>query len=118
MGFVLWILKFALFILVLTFAVKNTDAVTLSYFFGWEWKSPLIFVILIAFCAGIVLGLAAGLGQMFRLRREISALKRKLREAASRETGAVERAAKAGVGGGPRMHPGDQSSIRTARHGN
>ncbi|MGH8648906.1 MAG: LapA family protein, partial [Burkholderiales bacterium] len=58
MRYVSWILKFALFVLVLTFAVRNTDEVTVRYVLGWEWQSPLIFVLLIAFCAGIALGLA------------------------------------------------------------
>ena len=79
MRYVSWIFKFALFFLVLTFALRNTDVVTVRYFLGWEWQSPLIFVLLIAFCAGIALGLAAGLGRMFRQRREIAALNRRLR---------------------------------------
>ena len=87
MRYVNWILKFALVVLVLTFAVTNTDEVTVRYVLGWEWQSPLIFVLLIAFCAGVALGLAAGLGQMFRQRREIAALNRRLRDAAPRETG-------------------------------
>ena len=87
MRHVIWILKFLLFVLMLTFAVKNTETVTVRYFLGWEWESPLIFVLLIAFCAGIALGLAAGLGQMIKLRREIATLNRKLRDAAPRETG-------------------------------
>jgi len=95
MRYVMWILKFALFVLVLTFAVRNTELVTVRYLFDWEWQSPLIFVLLIAFGAGIALGLAAGLGRIFRQRREIAALNRKLREAAPRETGVAEGAAKA-----------------------
>ena len=95
MRYVIWILKFTLFVLVLTFAIRNTEMVTVRYFLGWEWQSPLIFVLLIAFCAGIALGLAAGLGQMFRQRREIAALNRKLRDAAPRETAVAGAAAKA-----------------------
>jgi lipopolysaccharide assembly protein A len=69
-------LKLALFLVVLTFAVRNTDVVTVRYFLGWEWQSPLIFVMLIAFCAGIALGLLAALPKLFRQRREIATLKR------------------------------------------
>jgi uncharacterized integral membrane protein len=94
MRYVIWILKFVLFVLVLTFAVRNTEMVTVRYFLGWEWQSPLIFVLLIAFCAGIALGLAAGLGRMFKQRREIAALNRKLRDVAPRETGVAEAAAR------------------------
>jgi uncharacterized integral membrane protein len=72
------ILKLALFFLVITFAVQNTDVVKVQYFLGWEWQSPLVFVMLVAFCAGIALGLAAGLPRIFRQRREIAALRREL----------------------------------------
>ena len=77
-------LKLALFLVVLTFAVRNTDVVTVRYFLGWEWQSPLIFVMLIAFCAGIALGLLAALPKLFRQRREIATLKRE------RDTGRKE----------------------------
>ena len=72
------ILKFALFVLVLAFAVKNTDPVTVHYYFGGEWQSPLVFVMLVAFCAGVAAGLFAGLVQLFRQRREIATLKSQL----------------------------------------
>ena len=72
------ILKFALFVLVLAFALKNTDPVTVRYYFGGEWQAPLVFVLLVAFCAGVAAGLFAGLAPLFRQRREIAALKREL----------------------------------------
>ena len=78
MRYVLWVVKFVLFALVLTFAVKNTDAVSVRYFLGYEWRAPLIFVLLVSFCAGAALGVLSMLGQIFRQRREISALKREL----------------------------------------
>lgn len=71
-----WIFKFALFVLVLTFAVKNTDVVTVRYYFGGEWRTPLVFALLVAFCVGVAVGLMAGLAQLVRQRREIAALKR------------------------------------------
>ena len=79
MRYVILILKFTLFVLVLALAVKNTDLVTVRYYFGGEWQAPLVFVLMVAFCAGIAAGLIAGLAQMFRQRREISALKSELR---------------------------------------
>jgi uncharacterized integral membrane protein len=93
MSYFLWILKFALFLLVLTFAIRNTDPVTVR-FVGGEWQSPLIFVLLSVFGAGIALGLAAGLAHMFRQRREIAALERKLRDAVAREPGIADKSAK------------------------
>lgn len=76
MRYLLWIIKFLLFVLVLSFAVKNTDPVTVRYYLGAEWQAPLIFVLLVAFCAGVAIGIFAAVGQIFRQRREIAALKR------------------------------------------
>jgi len=70
--------KLALFIVVLTFAVKNTAPVTVHYYLGTEWEAPLILVLLVFFTVGAALGLMAGLAQQFRQRREISLLKREL----------------------------------------
>ena len=84
-----WILKFALFLLVFSFAVKNTDMVAVRYYLGVEWQTPLVFVLLVAFCAGVALGIAACLGQLFRLRREIAALKGEAPGAASERAGAA-----------------------------
>jgi lipopolysaccharide assembly protein A len=78
MRYVLWVFKLALFALALTFAVKNTDPVAVRYFLGHEWRTPLIFVLLLAFCVGAALGVLGALGQILRQRREISSLKREL----------------------------------------
>ena len=79
MRYVLWLLRIVLFLLLLGFAVKNSDSVTVYYYFGAEWRAPLVFVLLICLCAGAALGILATLGQLFRQRREISDLKRALR---------------------------------------
>jgi putative membrane protein len=78
MRYVLLILKITLFAFMLTFAVKNTDAVAVRYFLGYEWRAPLIFVLLIVFCVGAALGLLGALGQIMKQRREISLLRREI----------------------------------------
>ena len=78
MNYLAWVLKFVLFVLVLTFAVRNTDLVTVRYYFGGEWQTPLVFVLLVAFCVGVALGLVAGMSVLVRQRREIATLKREL----------------------------------------
>jgi len=78
MRYVLLLLKIALFAFMLTFAVKNTDPVSVRYFLGYEWRAPLIFVLLIVFCVGALLGLLSALGPILRQRREISSLRRGL----------------------------------------
>jgi lipopolysaccharide assembly protein A len=81
MRFIGWILKVSLFVLVLAFALKNTEPVTIRYYFGGEWKAPLVFVLLLVFCAGVGVGLLAAMGQMIRQRRELGAARRALRDA-------------------------------------
>jgi len=69
----------AVFLLLLGFAVKNSDNVAVRYFLGMEWQAPLVFVLLVFFAAGIALGVMASLGIIVRQRRQILGLKRELR---------------------------------------
>ena len=86
MRYLLWILKLILFAVVLTFAVKNTDSVTVRYYLGTEWQAPLILVLLIAFCAGAAVGLMTALGRVLRQRREIGGLRKELRSRPPQQT--------------------------------
>jgi uncharacterized integral membrane protein len=89
MRYLLWLLKFLLFVLVLSFAVKNTDPVTVRYYLGAEWRAPLVFVLLVFFCAGVAAGIAASLLHLFRQRREIVRLKREQRAQAREDVPAA-----------------------------
>jgi uncharacterized integral membrane protein len=75
---VIWIVKLLLFFAALTFAVKNTDSVTVRYYLGVEWQAPLIFVILVVFCLGAIAGALVSLGPVIRLRREVSRLRKQV----------------------------------------
>lgn len=68
-----------LFILLLGFAVKNDQPITLRYFFGYEWQSSLVIVLLIFFAAGAAVGILAMFANVLQQRREIAALKRDIR---------------------------------------
>ena len=78
MRFVLWTLKLALFLVVLSFAVKNTDIVAVRYYLGYQWQAPLVLVLLAFFCLGVLIGIVSSLSQMLRQRRTIVALRREL----------------------------------------
>lgn len=78
MQYLMWIIKGALFLLILSFAIVNTDPVTVRYYLGYRWEAPLVVVMLVALCAGALAGLLVGLFQSLRLRRQISVLKREL----------------------------------------
>lgn len=79
MRYLVWLLRAALFLILLGFAVKNDQPVVLRYFFGYEWHSSLVVVLLVFFALGMGIGVLAVLGNLFRHRREIAALKRELR---------------------------------------
>ena len=74
----IWLLRAALFIVLLGFAVKNSSVVTLHFFFDAAWPLPLVAVMLIFFAAGAVAGLSAALGTFLRQRREILRLKKEI----------------------------------------
>ncbi|MFA6202401.1 MAG: LapA family protein [Gallionella sp.] len=62
----------------LGFALKNSQPVTLHYFFGYLWQSTLVIVLLLFFAVGAALGILATLGIWFRQRRELLRLKREI----------------------------------------
>jgi putative membrane protein len=72
-----WAIRIALFVLLLAFAARNTEPVTLRFYFDLVWKAPLIAILLAFFVAGVVLGLMAVLGTVFSQRREIARLEKK-----------------------------------------
>ena len=78
MHYLMWTIKVFLFLLILSFALVNTDPVTVRYYLGYQWQAPLVLVLLVAACIGALVGLLASLFQALRLRREVAALKREL----------------------------------------
>lgn len=73
-----WTLRAALFLMLLLFALKNTDPVTLRFFFGESWQISLVLLLLIFFAFGAVLGVLAGVSRVLQHRREILALRREI----------------------------------------
>ena len=71
-----WAIRFALFVLLLAFAAKNTEPVTLRFYFDLAWQAPLVALLLAFFAAGALLGLVAMLGSWLSQRRKISRLER------------------------------------------
>ncbi len=78
MRYINWLFQMFVFIVLLGFALKNSQPVTLHYFFGYQWQSTLVVALLLFFAVGAGLGILATLGIWFRQRREISRLKREL----------------------------------------
>ena len=79
MRYLHWILRILLFLVLLGFAIKNTDPVVVRYFVGWEWHAPLVLVLLVFFVAGAVLGVMAAVAWLYHQRRELLQLRRERR---------------------------------------
>lgn len=73
---VLWGCRIFIFLFLLAFALKNSDPVSVRFFFDTAWQAPLIIIVLAFFAGGAALGVLSLLGTVFGLRREVSRLKR------------------------------------------
>ena len=51
-----WLLKAAIFFTLFAFALNNQQDATVHFFFGTEWRAPLVLVVLAGFAAGLALG--------------------------------------------------------------
>jgi lipopolysaccharide assembly protein A len=54
-----WLLYGAIFFACFAFAINNQHDTTLRFFFGSQWRLPLVLVVLMAFALGLVAGMVA-----------------------------------------------------------
>jgi putative membrane protein len=78
MRIVTWTIRLAVFLLLIAFAAKNVEPVTLRFYFDLALQAPLVLLLLAFFILGALFGVAALLTTVVRQRREISALKKQL----------------------------------------
>jgi len=71
-----WIVRFVIVVVLVWFAVKNAQVVTIYGLPEQQWQAPLVFILLIVFVAGMVIGLLAWVPTVVRQRREIGRLKK------------------------------------------
>jgi lipopolysaccharide assembly protein A len=64
-----WILKAAIFFTLFAFALNNQHEVVAHFFFGNQWRAPLVVLVLIAFTAGLVVGVLGMVPRWWRHRR-------------------------------------------------
>ena len=76
----LWASRIFIFLFLFAFAIKNTDPVSVRFFFDAAWQAPLVIVVLAFFAGGALLGALSLLGTIFGLRREATRLRRELKQ--------------------------------------
>ena len=52
-----WVLKVAIFFTLFAFALNNQQEITVHFFFGTEWKTSLVIVVLAVFAGGLMVGI-------------------------------------------------------------
>jgi lipopolysaccharide assembly protein A len=78
-----WSIRLLLFVLVLALAAKNTEPVTVRFYFDFASQLPLAVALLVFLVAGVVLGLLASLRVVLRQRRTIAELQKSAKQAAA-----------------------------------
>lgn len=56
MKYFAWLLKAAIFFTLFAFALNNQQDVTVHFFFGTQWTTSLVLVVLAAFTLGVAVG--------------------------------------------------------------
>jgi lipopolysaccharide assembly protein A len=71
-----WIIRLCIVLILVWFAVKNSQDVTIKGLPGQVWEAPLVFILLSVFIAGVVIGLLAWVPTVVRQRRELGRLRK------------------------------------------
>jgi lipopolysaccharide assembly protein A len=66
MRLLVWALRFVVFLALFALALNNQHAATLHSFFGIEWHTRMIYVVLAAFVAGCAVGVLAMVPRWWR----------------------------------------------------
>lgn len=69
MRIVVWLARAFLFFVLFAFALNNQHDAAIRWFFGYEWRTSMVFVVLAAFALGCVAGVLAMLPSWWRHRR-------------------------------------------------
>ena len=69
MRLVVWLVRAALFFVLFAFALNNQHDASVRWFFGREWHTPMVFIVLAAFGLGCAFGVLAMVPAWWRHRR-------------------------------------------------
>ncbi len=64
-----WLIRAALFFTLFAFALNNQQEAGIHWFFGQEWRAPMVFIVLAAFALGCAFGVFAMVPSWWRHRR-------------------------------------------------
>ena len=68
-----WTLNAAIFFTLFAFALNNQHEAKVYFFFGTQWRSPMVLIVLIAFALGMVVGVLGMVPRWWRQRQAAKA---------------------------------------------
>jgi putative membrane protein len=77
MRLISWLIRAFIFFTLFAFALNNQQTATVHWFFGVQWRAPMVIIVLIAFAAGCALGILAMLPGWWRQRSIHNPLRRR-----------------------------------------
>ena len=86
MRILVWLVRAFLFFTLFAFALNNQQDAAVRWFFGQEWRAPMVFIVLAAFGVGCAFGVFAMVPSWWKHRRV--ARRRQLATAAAESPGA------------------------------
>ena len=98
MRLLVWLIRAAIFFTLFAFALNNQQEAGIRWFFGQEWRAPMVFIVLAAFAFGCAFGVFAMVPSWWRHRRLARTRDERERPAASSSGTAV-------VAEAPLQHP-------------
>jgi uncharacterized integral membrane protein len=69
MRLIVWLFRGLVFFTLFAFALNNQQGVVVRWFFGVEWRAPMVIIVLAAFAAGCAVGVLAMLPAWWRQQR-------------------------------------------------
>ena len=69
MRYLVWLIRAFIFFTLFAFALNNQHDASVKWFFGQEWRAPMVFIVLGAFAFGCAFGVLAMVPSWWRHRR-------------------------------------------------
>jgi len=69
MRLLVWLVRAVIFFTLFAFALNNQHDAAVRWFFGQEWRAPMVFIVLAAFALGCAFGVFAMVPSWWRHRR-------------------------------------------------
>jgi lipopolysaccharide assembly protein A len=77
-----WLLNGAIFFTLFAFALNNQQDATVHFFFGTQWRSPMVLIVLAAFAAGLAVGVLGMVPRWWKQRSAVTRNRKSAQEAA------------------------------------